>query len=276
MSKLPLNAVASGGKVEAIARTERRPAAPAFRIPDGLRNGVTLIVALLVFWQILYWIVGEIALRSPLETLRYTAHLVTTEQFWMHCAETAQAFGLALVLAIAIGLAIGFTLGLNRMISEVFEPMLVAIYSVPKITLYPILLLAFGLGMSAKVAFGTIHGVIPIALFTINAVRNVRRVYIKTGHVMGLSSADMIARIVLPAAMPEIFAGIRIGFSLTLIGTLLGEMFASQRGLGFLLMNAIGLHNVDLIMALTFLLVVVAGASSGFLLYLNKRFYGQG
>ena len=57
-------------------------------------------------------------------------------------------------------------------------------------------------------------------------------------------------------AIPEIFTGIRIGFSLTLIGTLLGEMFASQRGLGFLLIQAIGLHNIRLIMALTLLLVV--------------------
>jgi NitT/TauT family transport system permease protein len=274
MSKVPLSALAPGGKVDA-ARLEARPAAAGFHIPDGLRNGVTLIIALLVSWQVLYWIIGEIALRSPLETLRFTAHLLTTGQFWMHLAETAQAFGLALVLAIAIGLLVGFTLGLVRTMADVFEPMLVAIYSIPKITLYPILLLAFGLGMSAKVAFGTIHGVIPIALFTINAVRNVKRVYIKTGHTMGLSPADMIARIVLPAAMPEIFTGIRIGFSLTLIGTLLGEMFASQRGLGFLLMSAIGLHNVDLIMALTFLLVVVAGTSSGVLLYLNKRLYGQ-
>jgi NitT/TauT family transport system permease protein len=274
MNKLPLNAVASGGKVETVARADSRSAAQAFHIPHGLRNGVTLVVALLVFWQVLYWIVGEVALRSPLETLRFTAHLLTTEQFWIHFAETAQAFGLALVLAIAVGLAVGFTLGLSRGIAEVFEPMLVAIYSIPKITLYPILLLAFGLGMSAKVAFGTIHGVIPIALFTINAVRNVKRVYVKTGHVMRLNPADMIARIVLPAALPEIFAGIRIGFSLTLIGTLLGEMFASQRGLGFLLMNAIGLHNIDLIMALTLLLVVIAGVSSSLLLYLNQRLYG--
>ena len=74
----------------------------------------------------------------------------------------------ALALAIAGGLAIGLTLGLSRLASEVFEPMLVAIYSIPKITLYPILLLAFGLGISAKVAFGTLHGIIPIALFTIN------------------------------------------------------------------------------------------------------------
>ena len=55
----------------------------------------------------------------------------------------------------------------------------------------------------------------------------------------------------LPASIPEIFTGIRIGFSLTLIGTLLGEMFASQRGLGYLLIQAIGLHNIQVIMAVT-------------------------
>ena len=59
--------------------------------------------------------------------------------------------------------------------------MLVALYSIPKITLYPILLLAFGLGMPAKIAFGAIHGIIPIALFTLNAVRNIKPVLLKTG-----------------------------------------------------------------------------------------------
>jgi NitT/TauT family transport system permease protein len=85
----------------------------------------------------------------------------------------------------------------------------------------------------------------------------------------------MIVRIIFPAALPEIFAGLRIGFSLTLIGTLLGEMFASQRGLGFLLMSAIGLHNVDLIMALTLLLSLFAGAASVVLLALNQRLYAR-
>ena len=65
----------------------------------------------------------------------------------------------------------------------------------------------------------------------------------------------------------------RVGFSLTLIGTLLGEMFASQRGLGYLLMNAIGLHNVDLIMSVTFLLVVFAAAVNGALLAIDRRLH---
>jgi NitT/TauT family transport system permease protein len=240
-----------------------------------LRNTLTLVVAVLIAWQALYWAIGDVALRSPLQTFAFTAKFISTPEFAAHLAETAKAFGLALLLAVVIGLSIGFALGASRFLSDVFEPVLVALYSIPKITLYPILLLAFGLGIASKVAFGTIHGIIPIALFTITAVRNVRRVYIKTGRVMALGPFDMVARIIFPAALPEIFAGLRIGFSLTLIGTLLGEMFASQRGLGFLLMSAIGLHNVDLIMTLTLLLTLFAGTASVVLLALNRRLYAR-
>jgi NitT/TauT family transport system permease protein len=239
----------------------------------GWFSALKLIALLLVLWQALAWMVGDVAMRTPLQTMTFTANLLASPSFWPHLAETGRAFGLALLLAVLIGLAIGFLLGINRFASDVLEPVLVALYSIPKITLYPILLLMFGLGVAAKVAFGTIHGVIPIALFTLAAVRNVRPVFVKTGRVMGLGTGRMISGILLPAAMPEIFTGLRVGFSLTLIGTLLGEMFASQRGLGFMLMNAIGLHNVDVIMALTFLLVLFAGSASGLLLFLNRRLY---
>jgi NitT/TauT family transport system permease protein len=235
-----------------------------------LQNGGVLAVGLLVGWQLLYWGVGDVAFRSPLETMRFTADLLGSDSFWPHAWETARAFGLALLLSVAIGLPVGALLGLNRLAGAVLEPMLVASYAIPKITLYPILLLMFGLGLSAKVAFGVIHGVIPIALFTVGAVRHIRPVLLKTGRVMELGPLEMAARVLLPAAMPEIFAGLRVGFSLTLIGVILGEMFASQRGLGFLLMNAIGLHNVDLIMALTCLLSVFAGAASFALLMIDR------
>lgn len=240
-----------------------------------LRNTLTLLVAVLVMWQLLYWVVGDVALRSPAQTVEYTWRFIATQQFAAHLAATASAFGVALVLAVVIGLGIGFSLGGHRFLGDVFEPMLIALYSIPKITLYPILLLAFGLGISSKIAFGAIHGIIPIALFTINAVRNVKVVHMKTGRVMGLGRVDMITRIVFPSALPEIFAGLRIGFSLTLIGTLLGEMFASQRGLGFLLMSAIGLHNVDLIMTLTLLLTLFAGTASVILLAINQRLHAR-
>lgn len=237
------------------------------------RGPVVLVLGLILFWQLLYLVIGDIAMRSPMDTVRYALLLLGRETFWPHVKESAQAFGMALAFAIAIGLTLGLLLGFNRLAGDVMEPMFVALYSIPKVTLYPILLLSFGLGMSAKVAFGAIHGIIPIALFTINAVRNVRPILVKTGRVLKLGSLEMATRILLPAALPEIFTGIRIGFALTLIGTLLGEMFASQRGLGYMLMNAIGLHNVDIIMAVTFMLIVFAAVISSILLRIDHALH---
>lgn len=239
--------------------------------PPAWRGPLLLVIGVTAVWQALYLAVGEIALRSPLDTVQRLASLLADPRFWPHLQETTLAFGLALLIAAVSGLLIGITLGVNRFARDVAEPMLVAIYSIPKVTLYPILLLAFGLGVSAKVAFGAIHGVIPIALFTMNAVRTIRPVYIKTGRVLGLSAPSMMWRILLPAALPEIFTGLRIGFALTLIGTLLGEMFASQRGLGYMLMNAIGLHHVDIIMAITLLVTVFAVTISGLLIHLDRN-----
>lgn len=237
------------------------------------RGPVALILGLLVLWQVLYMLSGEVAMRPPGATVEYTLSLLADDTFWPHLEESARAFGAALAIAVASGLAIGLLLGFHRLSGDVGEPMLVALYSVPKVTLYPIVLLAFGLGMPAKIAFGAIHGFVPIALFTINAVRNIRPILIKTGRILKLGPLETASRILLPAALPEIFTGLRIGFALTLIGTLLGEMFASQRGLGYMLMNAIGLHNVDIIMSVTFLLIVFAALVSSILLRIDRTLH---
>ena len=241
----------------------------------GLRNAAVLIAVLLVIWQGLYWWVGDVALASPLTTFAYTAKLVTSESFDMHLFDTLRAFGIAYAVSVVMGLAIGFWLGFDRLSGDTLEPMIVSVYAVPKLTLYPILLLAFGLSLSAKVAFGVLHGVIPIILFTLSAIRSTKPILIKTGRVLKLSRWQMVRWILFPAAIPEIFTGLRVGFALTLIGSLLAEMFASQRGLGYLLMNGIGLHNVELIMSVTLLIVVFAAAVSTLLLYIDHRLHRQ-
>ena len=230
-----------------------------------------LVACLLAAWQVLFWYAGSNALTAPLDTIATTVQLLASPTFYPHLIETAKAFVVALGIAVSCGVLIGFTLGLYRFASDVAEPVLVALYSIPKITLYPIVLLAFGIGMPAKIAFGAIHGVIPVAIFTLGAVRNLNPVFLKAARVMRLTPWRIAARVLLPGAIPEIFTGIRIGFSLTLIGTLLGEMFASQRGIGHLLIQAIGLHNIKMIMALTLLLVVIAVAASALLLAVDRR-----
>jgi NitT/TauT family transport system permease protein len=241
----------------------------------GTRNALLLVAALVGLWQLVYWIVGDVALSSPLATLRYTAHLVTSETFGTHLFDTMRAFAIAFVLSVVIGLLVGFWLGFDRLSGDALEPMIVTVYAIPKLTLYPILLLAFGLGIAAKVAFGVLHGVIPIILFTLGAVRNTRPILLKTGYALKLSRPQMVRWILFPAAIPEIFTGLRVGFSLTLIGSLLAEMFASQRGLGYLLMTGIGLHNIELVMSVTLLIVVFAAAVSTLLLHIDRRLHRQ-
>jgi len=109
---------------------------------------------------------------------------LTSAQFWPHAAATGIAFAYACLIALAGGLALGFLLGANRLAGQVGEPILSSLYSIPKITLYPVILLVFGLGISAKVAFGALHGIFPVALFTIGALKNTSPVLLKTARVL--------------------------------------------------------------------------------------------
>lgn len=237
------------------------------------RDPLILVALVVAGWQLAYWAVGDVALRSPAGTARALAAMLADERFMPHLAETLEAFAQGFAIALAVGLAIGVPLGAARFAGEVAEPILVALYSIPKVTLYPVILLVFGIGMPAKVAFGAIHGIVPISIFAMNAIRNINPTHLRTARVLRLPPWTLAARILFPAALPEIVTGIRVGFSLALIGTLLGEMFGSQRGLGYLLMQAMTLHNIERILAITLLLVAFAAAVNGALLALDRRLH---
>ena len=239
----------------------------------SLRGPLLLIVTLLVAWQVLHQWAGDTALTAPLPTLEYMWGMIGQKRFLPHLAETGLAFAQALAIACLGGVGIGVVLGGHRLSGEVAEPILVGLYSLPKITLYPVILLLFGLGMPAKVAFGALHGIIPVVLFTMNAVRNVNRTYLRAGRAMRLTPAQMGWHILIPATLPEIFTGLRIGFSLTLLGTMLGELFASQRGLGFLLMTAIDLNDVQTILSIAVLISLFAVAANSILLAIDRRLH---
>ena len=239
------------------------------------RDPLILVFLIVILWQVLYALIGDVALRSPATTAHNLGTLLSDPRFLPHINETAIAFAQGFAIAVVVGLLIGVPLGAARFAGEVAEPILVALYSIPKVTLYPVILLVFGIGMPAKVAFGAIHGIVPISIFAMNAVRNINPTHLRTARVMRMSFLDLTLNILLPAALPEIVTGVRVGFSLALIGTLLGEMFGSQRGLGHLLMQAMSLHNIERILALTLLLVVFAAGINALLLALDRRLHAR-
>jgi len=235
----------------------------------------TLIIAavMLVVWQILHQIAGETALPAPLPTMAYLTHMVPSARFAENAAATLEAFVLALLLAYGIGLAVGIWMGAHRLSGAVGEPILVAIYSLPKITLYPVVLLIFGLGISGKVVFGAMHGILPVALLTMGAIRAIPPVYLRSARTLHLSPWQTIGTVLLPAALPEVFTGLRIGFTVTLLGVLLGEMFASKLGLGSMIMTDMSLAQSEDMMTVAVVLFVFAAISNALLLWIEHRLH---
>ena len=232
-----------------------------------------VVLVMLALWQALHQIAGETALPAPIPTLSYLVHNVATRRFAENAATTAEEFGYALILAYAFGLAIGIWMGAHRLAGAVGEPILVALYSLPKIVLYPVVLLIFGLGISGKVTFGAMHGVLPVALLTMGAIRAIPPVYLRTARALRLSPGETIANVLLPAALPEVFTGLRIGFSVTLLGVLLGEMFASKQGLGSMIMTDMQLLQGKEMMTVTIVLFAFATIANAVLLWIEHRLH---
>jgi NitT/TauT family transport system permease protein len=212
-------------------------------------------------------------LPGPLPTLSYLAKFVPTERFLDSALATLVCFFYALLLSYGLGLVIGFWMGMHRLSGAVGEPILVSLYSLPKITLYPVVLLIFGLSLSSRVTFGAMHGVLPVALMTMAAIRNVPRVYLKVSRTLHLSRWQTIWTVLLPATLPEIVSGLRIGFTLTLLGVLLAEMFASKQGMGFLIINAMQLLQTEEMITVAVVLFAFAALANALLLWIEHSLH---
>jgi len=236
---------------EAAAAVRRvRARGAAWQPPAGL----VATASLLVVWQAAAVLLGEEALAGPLPAAQRLLAMLAAPRYRGDFLVTLGSFLLALAISWGGGLALAAWFGLRRFAAEVGEPMLASFYAVPKVTLYPIVLLLFGLGTAPVVAFGVMHGIVPVVLIGAAAIRNLRPAIIRTARMMRLGRRTTMLHVLLPAIMPELLTG----FSLTLLGTLIGQMFGGKSGLGFLLMRAINVADADTIMAIALLLLSFA------------------
>jgi len=232
-----------------------------------------ILIILLLAWQALHQLVGATALPGPLPTLAYLAKLVPSERFAENAWATLVCFFYALLLSYGIGLAFGVWMGIHRLSGAVGEPILISLYTLPKVTLYPVVLLIFGLSLSGRVTFGAMHGVLPVALLTMSAIRNIPPVYLKSARTLHLSGWQTILTMLFPAALPEIVGGLRIGFTLTLLGVLLAEMFAAKQGLGSLIINAMQLMQAEEMLSVAVVLFAFAALANALLLWIEHRLH---
>jgi NitT/TauT family transport system permease protein len=240
-------------------------------LPERIAAGLFIAVIIVAVWQGLYWKVGQEAIASPAMAMARLKVMLGQPEFWENTAETARALGLSILISCVAGALAGIALGSSRAASDVAEPMLVTLYALPKVTLYPVVLMFFGIGLTAKVAFGALYGMIPMIILTMNAIRNMNPILLRTARAMRLDTWQTLTTVKVPATVPEIVTGLRISFSITLLGVMIGEMFASRRGLGFMIMNSIGVNDTATLMAVTVLIGLFALTVNSALIALDER-----
>lgn len=178
---------------------------------------------------------------------------------------------LAYVLSVGLGVGAGLVLGMVRHLYEVLGPFLVALYALPKILVLPWILLIFGLGVPPAVVYGTLHGFFPICLLVAGGVRDVDPLPVLVARSLGATPGQIYRKVILPAVVPAVLAGLRLGVIFCLLGVLVVEMFGGIRGTGFLLSTLANAFRAAELFAATALVSLVSVGAVLALEALNRR-----
>jgi NitT/TauT family transport system permease protein len=178
--------------------------------------------------------------------------------FYFHLGTTGYEIGIAMLIGGMSGLAVGIVLGASKLMSRAYEAYLYYLGPCPKIIFFPIMIMWFGVGPGSKIAMGAISCFFPVALNAAGGMREIDKVLIRVGKSFRANTWQMVTKIYLPAMRHPVINGVRLGLGVALIGTLLAETKLSNRGIGFLVIQAYSIFNMPQMYALLIILFVIA------------------
>jgi ABC-type nitrate/sulfonate/bicarbonate transport system permease component len=224
----------------------------------GLR--VAILVVLLLLWEGMA--ASGLFYRDVVPSVTVIAHAVVTmlmdPAFYANLGITAWEIFAALVIGSALAIAAGIALGMNDFLFKAFSPYIYYLSPTPKIIFFPVLIMLFGVGLGSKVTMGVISVFFPMSISIAVAMRDVDKIYLRVGQSFRATRLQTIAKIYMPAMRVPILNGLRLGFGVALIGTLLAETKLSNQGMGFLIIQAYSQFNMPRMYALLIVLFFLA------------------
>ena len=176
---------------------------------------------------------------------------------WTNLSVTLEATALGFVIGCGAGFSLGLLFGRFRLLADVFDPYITAIYSIPKIALAPLFIIWFGIGIESKVAVSAAIVFFVIFLNTFSGVREVDPLYVHTTKIMGGGEASVLRHVVVPSAASWVITGLKVSVPYALVGTVIGEFMSSNSGIGYLISQATGLFNTASVYAGIIVLALV-------------------
>lgn len=231
-----------------------------------------LVAAVLVLWQLAAdrWIDATFTSR-PSEIASRLAEWSDDGTLWTNTWITVQEVVYGFLLGAAAGAFAGFVLASLNLVYRVLDPFVMALYAIPKVALAPLFIVWFGIGMHMKVLLAAVTVFFLVFLNTAAGVREVDRGLIDAVRLMGGNRRDIARKVVLPASMTGVLTGLKVAIPYALIGTVIGELVASNRGLGYLINDSAAQFDTAGVFGALVVLSVIAGVLNVFVGLIGRR-----
>jgi NitT/TauT family transport system permease protein len=213
-------------------------------------------IGLLLVWQLASLGLNNDSFPTALQAIRAIPAILEDKDSLVNFAASLRRMAIGFSVAIAVSIPLGLLMGRSRAVASFFNPLLMVIYPVPKAALMPIIMLWLGVGDLSKTLVIFLGVSLPVIYHSFEGAKAVEEKMLWSGAAMGLSAAQRLVRIVLPAALPEILTGCRTGLVLALITMITSEMIARQSGAGNILFNALDMGQYDTVFAM----IIIVGA----------------
>ncbi len=254
-------------------RTARAGAGPLSRRPVRLAVGLVLPAVLLVAWQVVTstGLVAQYQLPSPASVWTAAVDLAERGLLGQYVAISTQRVVLGFLIGAALGLAVGSLVGLSRLAGTLLETPLGAVRAVPSLAWVPLLILWMGIGEDSKLTLIAIGAFFPVYTTVAAALRHVDPHLVEAGRAFGLRGAGLFRSVQLPAVLPSVMSGLRLGLAQAWLFLVAAELIASSMGLGFLLTDSQNNGRVDRILLAIVLLAVIGKLTDSVLAVAEKQ-----
>ena len=235
-------------------------------------NAVFGLAIVGVFWQFADWQVGsELFFVGPWRVVTYTYELFASGEILDDLRISGIEFFWGYGVAAVAGIGFGMIFGISRVFREFFDPWLSAIYATPSVALAPLIIIWFGVDLTAKIVIVLITAVVPIVLNTYTGVLSVGKEFQTLANSFCVPQRQILYKILIPGSLPYIVTGLRLGISRGIVGVVVGEYFGAYAGLGYQLFKGLDTFNMPLMMSCAAMLAGTGVIFNQVILVIERR-----
>jgi NitT/TauT family transport system permease protein len=254
--------------------TRRSALARLYLDHERLAIGGGSLLAFLLLWEALghSGLVDPLFISSPIRVAQAGWQLIHDRDFWNDLSVSGREFILGYGAAVGLAIPLGLAIGLSRRAQFMLSPFVDTLNAVPRVTLLPLIVIWFGIGIWSKVMVVFLGAVIPILINTQAGVKTSEARFIRVARSFSASKIKIFSSIILPGTVPFIFTGLKYGAGRALLGVVVGELYASTAGLGHMIAEAGNTFQTDVVFFGVLIFMVTGLVVVAFLDVFERRF----